>query len=144
MIILPLVNVLELLWQRITENMLILYLLSWVTFYILKMWLLDKQCVSVWVHKLISFEFFALGSNIKQPNFCFFLFDFNIFFLRWSFHLAHIDHCSPLEFPVAHVLEHPTDVLTVMGLNPICELTIFFWVLLSPHILSISIEGASA
>ena len=44
-------------------------------------------------------------------------------------HIAHIDHCSPLEFPVAQWLEHPTSVRTVVGLK-----------LLSPHMhLSISI-----
>ena len=46
----------------------------------------------------------------------------------WSLrHLAHIDHCSPLKFPVAQWLEHPASV----DLNPICE---------SPHINYLSIS----
>ena len=39
--------------------------------------------------------------------------------------IAHIDHCSPLEFPVAQRLEHPTSVRTVVGSNPIYELSFF-------------------
>ncbi len=38
------------------------------------------------------------------------------------------DHCSPLEFSVAQWLERPTSVRQVVGLTPICELRIFFWI----------------
>ena len=37
-------------------------------------------------------------------------------------------------FPVAQWLEYLISVRTVVPSNPICELRIFFWVLLSPHI----------
>ena len=47
--------------------------------------------------------------------------------MRSLYHLAHTDHCSPLEFSVVQWLEHPTSVWMVMGSNPICELRIFFF-----------------